>query len=84
MVQKIIKIGNSLGVTLPKEYIRQTKISAGQEITTKIKDNGVFEIAAKPNKADHLLTSSLSSSYVNRVDKFIKHYRPALVQLAKL
>lgn len=32
MTQKVIRVGNSLAVTLPQEFIRARKISAGQEI----------------------------------------------------
>lgn len=84
MMQKVIKIGNSLGMTLPAEYIRKAKISAGQKIETKVRDDGTFEVLAKTSQADKALTASLSSIYLDRVDKFIKRYQPALTQLAKL
>ncbi|MFV1917646.1 MAG: AbrB/MazE/SpoVT family DNA-binding domain-containing protein [Patescibacteria group bacterium] len=32
MLQKVIRVGNSLGVTLPKEYVRSRKIKAGQKV----------------------------------------------------
>ena len=38
MLQKILKIGNSFGVTLPRDFIDENKIKAGSkvEITYKV------------------------------------------------
>jgi len=36
MIQKIIRVGNSLAVTLPKNFIEEAKFSAGDEIRVEV------------------------------------------------
>ena len=85
MVQKIIKVGNSLGITLPKDFVRQSGLSAGQTVVTNIDiDTGTLQIQTKTNTVDELLKTSLSPQFVKRVDGFIKRHKPTLEKLAKL
>ena len=83
MVQKIIKVGNSLGITLPKEFVNQVKLSAGQTVVTSIDaDSGILQVKTKTE--NNALKTSLSPDFVKRVDNFIDRYKPALKKLAKL
>jgi antitoxin component of MazEF toxin-antitoxin module len=68
MTQKIIKIGSSAGVTIPKKQLEDLGIKIGD----------VIDIAIKPvakTKADR--------EVIEWTDTFIKKYRSALEALAK-
>ena len=85
MVQKIIRVGNSLGITLPKDFVKQSGLSAGQTVVTNINnDTGTLQVQTKNGSEDKLLRSKLSPQFVKRVDSFIKQHKPALDKLAKL
>ena len=85
MNQKVIKVGNSLGITLPKAFVNQKKLSAGQIITTSIDSTtGILKVKPKSKTADKVLKASLSPDFVDRVDSFINRYKPALKKLSKL
>lgn len=36
MLQKIIKVGNSAAVTIPKEFLKQAKIAIGQYLDVEV------------------------------------------------
>ncbi|MBT7553197.1 AbrB/MazE/SpoVT family DNA-binding domain-containing protein [bacterium] len=85
MTQKIIKVGNSLGITLPKEFVKQANLSTGHTVTTAIEANtGVLKVQTNIKNSDKLIKSSLSPQFVKRVDSFIKRHKPALEKLARL
>ncbi len=70
---KIRKIGNSLGVTLPKEVLATLRLEEGEEIIlTETKDG----FAIRPNDAD--LEDAMQAFARGR-----KRYRNALRELAK-
>ena len=69
MKQKIIRVGNSAAVTLPKKILQEKGLKIGQEA----------EIEISP--ADKQTT--LSPEFLNWVDTYIEKNRPALEELAK-
>jgi antitoxin component of MazEF toxin-antitoxin module len=69
MRQKIIRVGNSAAVTLPKKILQEKGLKIGQEA----------EIEISP--ADKQTT--LSPEFLNWVDTYIEKNRPALEELAK-
>ncbi len=46
MLQKVLKIGNSLGVTLPKEFTIKNKIKSGSKIAV-VHSNGEITFSPK-------------------------------------
>lgn len=81
MIQKIIKVGNSIAVTLPKAIVEETGFTAGDqvEITTSKKPFGVL---LQPHKKILREKSGITPEFVRSVDEFIETYRPALEELA--
>ncbi len=68
MVQKVIKIGSSLGVTIPKKQLDELGISAGDEVKLTI------EAVDSDNKQEKLM---------QEYDKFVAQYGQTLKNLAK-
>ncbi len=50
MLQKVLKIGNSLGVTLPREFVVKNKIKDGAEISV-VHSNGTITFSPKIPKS---------------------------------
>jgi antitoxin component of MazEF toxin-antitoxin module len=74
MVQKVIKIGNAIGMVLPKEAARKTGIRAGDSVVLREAVDGrvVFEKTnnAKDEK-DGLATAEWATDFVqNNIDAF--------------
>lgn len=70
MIQKIIKVGNSLAVTIPKTIVKEQKLKQGESVELDIQ---------KTKKARVKITPE----FINWVDKYIESNRPALEELAK-
>ena len=69
MIQKIIRVGNSMAVTIPK--------SAAQEKNVKVGDTIDFDFT--PTKTSK---SKITPDFIAWVDKYIENNRPALEELA--
>lgn len=67
MVQKVIKIGTSAGVTIPKKQLEELGFKVGDQIEV---------IIGKPGK----LTEEIE--FMSTMNKFMKEYGPALKRLA--
>lgn len=80
MLQQIIRVGNSAAITIPKDFLRETKIKIGDQILVEA-DSTAKTIILKPKKTKK---ASLISPELGRWTKnFIKKYRPLLDELAK-
>lgn len=80
MKQKIIKIGNSLGVTIPKKFIKNQKLKAGDEIV--LEDNaaiGVLSIRTSSSSAN----TALTPEFKNWLEKFSVENRELLKKIAE-
>ena len=69
MSQKVITIGSSLGVTIPKSEINKLRIVAGDEVNVTIR-----KVSTRATRHDKLLKS---------LENFMKVYDYDLKQLAK-
>ena len=69
MVQKVIKIGTSAGVTIPKKQLEELNIGVGDEIEFTITKK-----TTKPTKHEELLAN---------LDGFMKTYDQDLKNLAQ-
>ena len=69
MAQKVIKVGDSLGVTIPKDKARDLKLIAGDEVEVSIRKK-----LSRADKHEQLLRD---------LDDFMKTYDQDLKNLAK-
>lgn len=81
MLQKICTIGDSCGVSIPKEILEKLHLSVGTPVAIKVDEN-TNNIIIEPasNKSDH---ETIDKEFASQVDDFIKLYKPALKALAK-
>ena len=80
MQQKIIQIGNSTGVIIPKTLLDEIGLQTGQEVEIEQdKYNNSLIIVKKGAKAQ---TSSISTHFLKILDKVNKQYGVALKELA--
>ena len=80
MSQKIIKIGTSLGITLPKSLLEYLGVSVGERIETK-RDEKTGRVYLEPvtKKGDAYVPDTENIEWTK---KFIEQYRPALEELS--
>jgi antitoxin component of MazEF toxin-antitoxin module len=76
MTQKIIKVGTSSAVVLPKAELRRLGLKAGNLMAVSFNaKRKIFEIEP--------LAQEIDKDTLDWTRKFIKKYRPALEALAK-
>ena len=79
MQQKIIKVGNSLGVTLPRFFVKALKLKAGQKVVVDANPTlDLFQLKTKTGKI-----SSITPEFVSWMNSFNKKYSKSLKELAK-
>lgn len=75
MAQKVIKIGKSTGITIPKEILKEMRLKAGDQITVEYD---------KKKRSLHIKPSiEIDDELLDWTEKFIEEYRGALEALAK-
>ena len=69
-VQKVIKVGNSLAVTIPKEIVKKYGLKAGDKIQTYCYD-GIFVIRLNNKNGNRLkpITNDELTSKLNELEK---------------
>jgi len=82
MIQKIIKVGNSAAVTIPKDFLKLTKTSVGAEVVLQLKPEFGQVIINLPKKKKPLEKTIDKEIYLV-AKSLLKRYRPALKELAK-
>ncbi|MEX2014084.1 MAG: AbrB/MazE/SpoVT family DNA-binding domain-containing protein [Parcubacteria group bacterium] len=75
MTQKVIKVGDSVALTIPKESVKDLGINPGDRVNVEV------------DKENRRLTYNLSvkgidKEFIDWTRKFIERYRPALEALA--
>lgn len=73
---KITKIGNSLGVTLPKEELEALGIQQGDEVIIQ-RRGSILEVVPV------VMRPKLRPSLQNAVNRTVEKFGPALEELAK-
>lgn len=78
MAQKIIKIGKSAGITLPKTILEKLGAKTGEEVVVDYneKDDAVTVKRHGANSSHHQKIATLT-------DNFVEQYRGDLEELAK-
>lgn len=82
MLQKVIRVGNSSAVTIPKEFLQQLEWTVGDRVEMQITKKAL-KIQAVSRKKILRKSSGINRSFAHSVDEFIEKYRPALEELAK-
>lgn len=82
MLQKILQVGNSSAVTIPRELLQKVGLMAGDRIEVTLTKKPV-KIQITPRKKLLHRSSGITPSFVKSVDEFIRQYRYVLEELAK-
>ncbi len=79
MIYKIIKIGNSVGITLPKKLLSLLELKQGEEVFIEpdLKNRTIII------KSISVAKSEVNPAVVQGTKKFTKRYSKALKNLAK-
>lgn len=78
MLQKVIKVGNSLAVTIPRDFLNKAKIEAGDNVYVDVdKSTDVLVVSKKETPL-----MGLSADIAHWTAKFIGANRQALEELA--
>ena len=79
--QKLYKNGNSVAVTIPKEYLKQLNLRDGSEVVVEQDpEAGVILISRKNGEKR---SSRISPEFLIWLDSFNKKYATALKELAR-
>lgn len=80
MEQKVITIGNSAGIIIPKNLMRKYKLKTGMKLFIHEDNSGAVFTVSKSKVADS--KSSLTPDFFSKLEKINKQYGPALKILA--
>lgn len=80
-LQKVIKVGNSLAVTIPKEMLAQVHYKAGQMVVIE-SDNGLGVLVVKPKS---LMKNKMANpEFKDWLDEFTAKNAKLLKKLANI
>lgn len=75
MTQKVLRVGSSAAVTIPKRSLEELGLKVGDKVTVEV-DKRTGTVYVRP-------IAKVDKGLVDWTDSFIKKYRPALEALAK-
>lgn len=75
MKQKVIKVGDSAAVVIPKKFLEELRLKVGDEVRFEIDEEG-NKVLIKPDV-------SVDKELVKWIDDFIEKHRAVLEKLAK-
>ena len=78
MIQKVIKIGNSLGVTIPSRVKDSLNIKEGDEVVV---EENIYDSSVVVRKKDKT-SSSITPEFLDTVKRVGSRYKNALQKLA--
>ena len=81
MLQKVIRVGNSYAVTIPRGFINEVKLKAGQKVRVE-EDLDLETLTVQPLRAN-LKQGNLTPEFLTWLKKFNAKYKDALRELAK-
>lgn len=79
MTQTVIKIGNSAGVTIPKNILTQLKLKPGSKVVVEPDSMGGIVV----RKKGAVGKSSITPGFVDIVNRVNKRYASSFRELAK-
>lgn len=81
MIQKIIKVGNSAAITIPKEFLQDARYKIGEEVALEVNSH-LRTLVVKPKS--QASNKTLTPEFKDWLDGFMKEYQPILEKLAHL
>lgn len=81
MLRKICAIGNSYGISIPKDILEKLQLTAGAQVDVKL-DEKTRNIIIEPTSRE-LSYKTIDKEFASQVKDFISLYKPALRELAK-
>jgi len=78
LVQTIYRNGNSLAVTIPKQYLEDFALKEGSQIVLEKKEDGILLTTKK-----HALAPDVDAKFMHMVDSFIQDHEDVLRELAQ-
>ena len=75
MIQKVLKVGSSAAVTIPKKSLRELGIAVGDKVSV--------EVDASERTLSVRASGAANRELLEWSKAFIKRYRPALEALAR-
>lgn len=83
MLQKIIQVGNSAAVTIPREMFNQLNLKVGGSVLVDVDmDDKILKINPQPKKIAKVKQVSLKPEFVAWADKFIDDNNELFKKLA--
>jgi putative addiction module antidote len=79
MTRKIFRTGNSAVVSLPADALEMVGLNLGDEVTVAADPEHRWIVVAPAEET----LSGVRPDFLDRVDRFIERYQPALETLAK-
>lgn len=80
MVQKIIRVGNSLAVVLPKQFVEKASLHAGEEVVI---ETNLDMRAAYVRPKTHANQPGLTPEFKQWLDQVVKEEEDIIKALAK-
>jgi len=77
LVQKLYKNGNSIAVTIPKEFLKELNLRDGSQVTVE-KNNHQLIVTAKRK----VLAGGIDLKFARMVDEFISDHEDVLQELS--
>ena len=77
-IQKIQKIGNSAGILIPKEWLKELGFKVGEKVRCKIADARIIIMQAKSEKEK---TVKVNAKFAKMVEEFIDENEELLGRL---
>jgi len=81
MRRKICTIGNSYGVSIPKEILGKFQLTPGTQVEVRV-DEKTKKIIIEPS-VHKSFQDAIDKEFASQVNGFIERYKPALKTLAK-
>lgn len=79
MLQTVMQVGNSLAVTLPKQFVNGKKIKAGQKVLV----DSDIDLSIVQIRTENSISPKLTPEFKQWLDRFNARYKTGLAQLAK-
>lgn len=78
LTRKAIQVGNSLGMTLPPEFIKGGKVKTGDELETNVHGDTMYVRTKKS------YSPKLTPEFKQWLDDFGRKYKSTIIELANL
>lgn len=81
MIRRLFNSGNSVVLSMPKEYLESLGVAVGDELNVQL-DRAHKRLILAPME-QKIAKAGIDEAFANQVAEFIDRYRPALEKLAK-